>query len=543
MLMHYRDNAVSYGRDRARYGSAWTMLLLLVCSVVVLPVACFPVQPPRAPFAPLAASASCLGPDGSIRCGTQAPRWNRTKSNLANSDSSVLGAASGGDRASVIPPAWTVPAWVIDTPSSSGCASDNNNGTQSTCGAAGSFQGPLLTYSELAERWGTYYPRIQQSTSLTILGSENTSDVIYINPLVESTSGVYFTISCALGAAQQAWTGTLGATSGGPPARSTLLQSVLPASGPATNQLLVNSTHPSRAWTTTNSGTTWNITQPVTGCATAAACSPSEVITWTVGDTITAYTPSNIYLVQALPTAQQDTQVMFVTGCNLQCPGARSTCASFVNSNVIMADSSAFTQENPQDAAGAATAGGGGNLSPYHVNFDSAGSFGSPNYFYGGRVGTGGQFNTMYNANLAGGVELFNSVFFSASAPASLEGGSTFNDVYVNGLANLTSGYSVVTGPIWGPGTLRVEGGSFLQYPSTTGAAVANFLQTGTNEGSVPWALNGATTACSHTGASPDVVSCGISLSATNLDAAQSSSGFGGLAYAVGGGQISKTAQ
>ena len=50
--------------------------------------------------------------------------------------------------------------------------------------------------------------------------------------------------------------------------------------------------------------------------------------------------------------------------------------------------------------------------------------------------------------------------------------------------------------------------------------------------------FNGAGVACSHSGAAPDVVDCGIALTAAHLDAAQGVAGFGGLAYYIGGASI-----
>lgn len=115
----------------------------------------------------------------------------------------------------------------------------------------------------------------------------------------------------------------------------------------------------------------------------------------------------------------------------------------------------------------------------------------------------------------------------------------------------------------------RIRLGDGYMAPTTSGACATNALvwydKTGgasgtgvvTVDGSARWSYAGATatntflsgiglrinnlglTACSHTGAAPDVINCGITLNQTNLDAAASSTGFGGLAFMPGGGSFS----
>ncbi len=48
---------------------------------------------------------------------------------------------------------------------------------------------------------------------------------------------------------------------------------------------------------------------------------------------------------------------------------------------------------------------------------------------------------------------------------------------------------------------------------------------------------------CSSTGGSSPTTACGISITPTNLDLAVGSGGFGGTAFAIGGGTISNVAQ
>ena len=123
------------------------------------------------------------------------------------------------------------------------------------------------------------------------------------------------------------------------------------------------------------------------------------------------------------------------------------------------------------------------------------------------------------------------SLFNYDSILTAVSGSGTFGKVYLAGsAAAVVSGGSSINsgGIVWGPGTINVAGNTRLVYTPTQ--ATAAFLTTIN--------LDGSTTGCSHTGASPDVVYCGITLTGAHLDAAQGVAGFGGLAYTPGGASI-----
>ena len=94
-----------------------------------------------------------------------------------------------------------------------------------------------------------------------------------------------------------------------------------------------------------------------------------------------------------------------------------------------------------------------------------------------------------------------------------------------------------VTSFVWGSGVLSLNSGSFMEYPTGATGATTNLIFTGA------FKLNNSATACSHTNVAPDVVSCGISLTAAHLDAAQGAAGFGGYAYLPGGGTITNESE
>jgi filamentous hemagglutinin family protein len=71
-------------------------------------------------------------------------------------------------------PFWNQAAWYIDPANSSGCASDTNNCSQSSCGGGGSKQGPCLTYNTgvVHNKWGTRSPVISANVTITWMSSQ-----------------------------------------------------------------------------------------------------------------------------------------------------------------------------------------------------------------------------------------------------------------------------------------------------------------------------------------------------------------------------------
>jgi hypothetical protein len=80
------------------------------------------------------------------------------------------------------PASWATPNWYLDPANSTGCANDGNSGTAATCGGAGS--GPLLTYAQIANLWGTTSPLLNQPTTITLMSSQGApwNDPIILDP-------------------------------------------------------------------------------------------------------------------------------------------------------------------------------------------------------------------------------------------------------------------------------------------------------------------------------------------------------------------------
>lgn len=439
----------------------------------------------------------------------------------------LLGTAA---RSALVPPSQTVAGWFFDATNTSGCASDNNNCTQSTCGAAGSFQGPCITYAEVVSRWTTYAPHTRQATTLTIMGPMPSTDTFYVDPMVEG-AGNYMAVMCSLGPSNQAWTTTLGTVTSKAktPAPGTLLQAVIaPSSGTvAARQLVVNGTHPSFAMAASNSGTTWSLTQPVTGCSSpSVGCAPVEVDTWALGDVVTGFTLSTVFVAEALPSttafgdyAGSGRGSVFFHGCDLETTGAM-----VMNQFVIVSDSvlRPGVQSSPQ--AGSS----GGNEGPFLVGTYLGQFRGAGMSIFGGITTSG--FSWATGSNLDGDVWLGQAL--------NLQGGTNrIGSLYIGVALNIFGGMTQLQTSLWGPHPPLIQGGGFLSYPSGAGGAAASLLFAN------QMLLNGSSTACSTTGGATPTIVCGKALTPANLDLAVGSGGFGGNAFQLGGGQLINVSQ
>ena len=441
----------------------------------------------------------------------------------------------GSDGGAVCPSSWGQAAWFVDPQNVSTCASDANaTCSLATCGTSG--DGPCRSYAQIATRWGTNSPVIGQPTVVNVMSPMMSADVMFLDPHVVGASS-YLSISCALGAVSQAWTGTLGTVTAKNVATNTLLASTFSVGGQAADQLIVNSTHPSRAILTgLKTGSTWNLSQPLTGCAPGSCLSSSlvEVNSWTSGDVVTAYTPLPIYTPGGQPVANDivngESFAVWITGCTLQSVNGPEQAPFSGNQYVALVDD--VSNRFHQDSAW------GGQGAPRLVNTDVVLQYhGTVSRISGGKIGFGNKF-AVFNGGILDDDVILGDVVYWYGAPGveSQEGGNAIGSAYF-GLGLVTYSYTTIGTQAWGPGYLYVNAGAWLQYPTGASGAANSLLFGGAIH------IDGATTACSHTGAAPDVVDCGISLTPANLDALQGAAGFGGYAYAPGGGTITNVAQ
>lgn len=456
---------------------------------------------------------------------TPMPSW------LVNPRPPLGNVKAAGTRPPIIPASWTVPAWFIDPANSSGVASDNN-----TCTTSGA---PCLTYAEVAARWGTYAPRLRQTTTITWMSNQSgTTDPVYQAPYLEN--GGSLINSCTPVQVASVSIGTVTAKNRNTPQ---LLQADLGASG-AVNQLLINSTHASHAWSyKVVSGTVFSISQPLAVFPALPAAMPfpvTEVDSWTNNDTVTLNTLTAVNFASVLPQVTDNgsnTPGVYISQCNIFDPGTNDPF--YVNGNVRMIDvllnRELVTLEsgewnifgsyfyNPNDRA---------NLFKTAVGaaWDAVGGI-----FAGTSVAlnaTDIDCDTIINTNLAisgnsnpsTGNTGPGTVYIESTKALTVSSGRTFI---------VTSNGCVTSAVMWGPGgfTVSAPGHAVL---STAGGATGTsvFVLTGGIK------LGTSTTGCSHTGAAPDVINCGINITGANFDAAAGVAGFGSNAFIPGGASI-----
>ena len=247
-----------------------------------------------------------------------------------------------------VPSSWTVPAWYLDGSNATGCAADSNTGTSATCGTNG--QGPLVTEHGIMSKWGCSgqvgCPRLLQNTKINVLSGPAGIDPWVLRPSLEN--GASLVVQCALGSAQVAGAGTLGVVV--PKARTAAqaLTSTFAGFAPSQGQLLVNATHPARAWVVRDTSATdagagpWLLSQPMATIPAPMAWNTvpgsfapfdiAEVDTWTTSDVVTAYQPIRLQLV-ALEPQIGDQATAYPNGLYLQ------NCASSVTAYAGEADS------------------------------------------------------------------------------------------------------------------------------------------------------------------------------------------------------------
>src|SRR5271154_385783 len=177
-------------------------------------------------------------------------------------------------------PTWTQPAWFVDPANSTGHASDSNSGLDALH--------PVLSYNGgVAAKWGTFSPVLRQTTTLTWLSSQPVGDAdpVVFTPVIV---GVVATIQAPPGAAQQIFTGTLGAVTPKNRATQQLLNADLGFAAPV-GTLIQNTTagKSSYAYVYANvAGTVFALTQPLNPATLpiTEVVVPTEIDTWAAGD-------------------------------------------------------------------------------------------------------------------------------------------------------------------------------------------------------------------------------------------------------------------
>jgi hypothetical protein len=427
-----------------------------------------------------------------------------------------------------LPLSWGEPSWFVDPANVTGAAADTNTCTTNAQ--------PCLSYQGIAAKWGTYSPRLRQNTSITFLSSHaDDTDPVYFSPLIEH--GAFVSIQGVLGPAQQVAAGTLSNVV--PKNRSTgrLLTATLPA-GAAPGQLVVNTTHPGRAWVYRSAaGASWFLSQPYVPTPLGASFDRGENDGWTDGDSITLFRPVDVNLAEVAPVLVDPIGL----GDNLNIyqltaftpPGeaiSQLTITSSINVFFLESSIQRVLDYMPSDTS----------VSTEILNCDMEAPVAvSETEPIAHLIFVGGQLRPPNFADLRGPALAGDIVL---GGPSFVEGGG-----YVSVFLDTGSTLSVTSATFfpgdatpdiaptmfWGPGAVDVFGNARLEYFTGAGEAQTTFLQTG------GLTIDGANTACAVDTAAGGSFRCGIPITPANLDAPVSAGGFGGNAVNPGGGAIS----
>jgi hypothetical protein len=439
---------------------------------------------------------------------------------------------SGVSLSGHIPLAWTRPDLFIDPANASGAASDNNACTSATAACS--------TYAGLAAQWGTYSPRLRQNTTITFLSSHtDNSDPVYLTPYLEN--GAFLSIQGVLGAAQQVGSGTIQVSQQKNRPLGQLLEVTLP-SGTAVGNLVVNATKSSRAWVYKNvAGNTWSISQPIQAIPVPMTTFlPLEDDTWASGDAVTVYTPVAVNLAKAapnvtdfLPNSSQFPLIFYQL--SIYDPAGAGKDDILVSSNSASYFIESAVQRNLLMGEGLAE-----NL-PFLINVDFSGDIDASLAWGAGLTILGGQVREPARYALLKAGYFDENVILGVPAQLAASGfGTLFIDngttlAFTEGTCFATAGFE---GPtlLWGSGSLNVSGNARLEYPAGTNSAQSTFQQTG------GFQIDGSNMACSVDASGSGNWTCGVALTALQLDTSISTGGFGGTAVSPGGASISNRA-
>lgn len=436
-----------------------------------------------------------------------------------------------------VPPTVLTPQWYIDPANSTGCASDSNNGTSATCTGQPGI-GPLSSWYALdVYRWGCEFGQMQcprigatiagdasvaPNVTVTFLSSQgDTSDPVVANPDLEN--GKWLAI---VGNLTAQTTGVLASVTAKNRATPQLLQAaVTNADGgvglAAVNQLIVDTTHPSHAFTSSLvSGSTYAITQPLVAIAPGGFTGgATEVDTWANGDAVAVYTPVTVNLARLSPNVTDfngslgnGLYVESVTSYDSQGNGLDPL---YVGRGVQFVDfvmnRNVYLETTPLDGpngfgnvpgwgfANSIAIGGvtGGAGSPYSSAFPS---------WYGGAIPGG--------FAVGDGVIDYDAIVNSAGQTSAYQTGF----VYVASGKTLTFPGSAAStgrgsGQIWGAGTVNAAGDCRVAYPAGASKGAATFASTLTLN------VNGQTKTCIEIPSSASAFgTCNTTLTAAQLD-------------------------
>lgn len=484
------------------------LISLVGLLALILAFGCGRIAPPApatiGPPGTIAATAvqvkSCTAADGTWRC-------------LKLAKPHVLAASTQP----IIPISWAVPAWFIDPVNVSATASDTNDCVTSATAC--------LTYQEInTHRWGCLgnpvaCPRLRQNTTITYLSAVTTAnDPVYFTATMEVGTWAAFVGSLPAGTA-----GILSnVTAGGGSTRTALWLAQVSAGVPAAGSFLVNTTHPSAAWAVAlSSGSIWQWSQPTTRVAVPSTpfTTPTEVV-WANGDSVTLYAASQIpaaAFARITPTIENSGTLGGLVGGvytqNMMHFAENSGATELISGNVQLLESELGRIVSSQSGG----FGGNGALETDWYN-----NYGRTYMGIGSPMGTFNVVGGAYASGVSGsGMTVDGDAVIGVLNVLPISGGTNrktqLGNVYVRtaGSSLNISATTLLTGVLWGPATMVVNGDARLGYPSGAGGAVAAITL---NSGSFLVATSNK--ACLEVqGSSLTTFTCNLSTTAATLDA------------------------
>ena len=446
---------------------------------------------------------------------------------------------TGSGTAAGCPASWFQAAWFVDPANTSTCASDSNATCgQSTCtaGVPGTADGPCLSYTQIASRWGTYSPRLQQVTTVTFMSSQSTEgDPIYWTPSLEQSAQAI--IACTLPTPSQ--TGTLGVGTAAKNRATPALQQAQFASAAVVGQWVNNTTKGSSAWVNLlNSGTTYFMSQPLT-TALPPGTFVSEDNLWASGNAYSIYTLNNINLANFQPVVEGNNAATPAPGavehCNIISP-LNHNDNLIINDTVQMLEMGATTRTvrltaSPIDYDTGATNFTNVNIAALFSYYSTSSALGVSVPIIGGRIGLlfGSASPTCDTLVLTGAglnQAQIGPVYLTSGLTIGITGNNFFGDASGDGCAG--AGF-------WGPGSVNIQGISRVSYAAGAGQAVLAFENTGTLR------INTLATSCLlNPAAGTTTFTCNETVSAASLDTVLGASIANGCFFS-GGGSICNT--
>src|SRR5579859_415716 len=427
--------------------------------------------------------------------------------------------------------------------------SDGYDGTSSTFTSGNT--GPLKTYRELARRWGTYSPILNQDTTITfVTGHTDNSDPVIFNPYVGKASFVLLT-----GTPSAPVSGTLGTITAKNRNSNVLLSVSSVPGGGAVGQYIVNSSRSNSRCLIYKSlgGGAFTLTQPFIAITLPRNLVPAEDDTWASSDNVTVSTLPTVNLVSFKPQVLDGNLVSGTKGISVAksyvqgiivydpFPGTNTnaTGESVLATNTWARFFDVVFQRRVNVEGGIFSVSAGTNNCGIANGITVASNQGA-NFSYlmiGGWVS-----GTIYGSSLEFDGDIISTALMAINGVAgigamAMDGTASLIGLIGGKIQVVAINYS--TAQIYGTGHITISSANVflqilspghVQYPSGAGAAAATF----TNPGIIT--LDRQTTAYSINGTT---LNAGITISPANLDAAAGAAGFGGIAFVFSGSSIS----